>query len=98
MKKSQLIEIIKEEVNKMIQEATQEKLQGSNINIELFKKLAPNVNPQFIASTISLVKQNKALNNAANKILADLMVAMIQTSDDALLTKIFQNLKQMEVK
>jgi len=98
MKRSQLTKVIKEEVTKILQEKTQEKLQGSSINIELFKKLAPNVNPQFIASTINLVKQNKALNNTANKVLADLMVAMIKTSDDALLTKIFQNLKQMEIK
>mgnify|MGYP003337996511 CR=1 FL=1 len=34
----------------------------------------------------------------ANKILADMMIAMIKTSNDSLLTKIFQNLKNMEVK
>jgi hypothetical protein len=81
-----------------IKEETQPKLQGSNLNIELFKKLVPNVNPSYITSTINLVKQNKSLNNAANKVLADMMTAMIKTSDDTLLTKIFQNLKQMEVK
>lgn len=77
---------------------SQPKLQGSNLNIELFKKLVPGINPQYITSTVNLVKQNKTLNNAANKVLADIMTAMIKTSDDNLLTKIFQNLKQMEVK
>ena len=43
-----------------------------------------------------LVKQNKVLNTAANKILADIMTAMIKTSDDALLAKIFSNLKNIE--
>jgi hypothetical protein len=33
-----------------------------------------------------------------NKILADVMVAMIKSSDDGLLTQIFQNLKQIEAK
>jgi hypothetical protein len=76
----------------------QSKLQGATLNVNLFKQLAPNINPQFLTSTINLVKQNKTLNNAANKTLADLMIAMIKTSDDSLLSKIFQNLKQMEVK
>ena len=35
---------------------------------------------------------------AANKILADIMVAMIKTNDDSLLNQIFANLKQIEAK
>jgi hypothetical protein len=106
MKKELLKKIIREEIQKILKEnstssqtnASQGKLQGAQLNIQLFKELAPNVNPQFISSTINLVKQNKTLNAAANKTLADLMIAMIKTSNDTLLTKIFQNLKQMEVK
>jgi hypothetical protein len=106
MKTTQLRQFIREEIQNIIEATSttsqtntpQGKIQGANLNIELIKKLVPNINPQFITSTINLVKQNKSLNNAANKVLADLMIAMIKTSDDALLSKIFQNLKQMEVK
>lgn len=101
MKKSQLRQIIQEEIQNTLNEIEQPspgKLKGAALNLELFKQLAPNINPTNITNTINLVKQNKSLNNAANKVLADIMVSMIKTSDDALLTKIFQNLKQMEVK
>ncbi len=100
MKKELLKKIIKEEIqnilNQKLNEATQ--LQGATLNIELLKKLAPNITPANIQSAITAVKTNTALTPAHNKTLADLMVSMIKTSDDALLSKIFQNLKQMEVK
>ena len=74
------------------------KLQGV-INTQLFKSLGVNhFDPSKFSTTINLVKQNKSLNPAANKVLADVMVAMIKTSDDSLLSKIFQNLKQIEAK
>jgi hypothetical protein len=107
MKKSQLHQLIREEIQNILEEdkylnevasSNTPKLQGSQLNLALFKELAPNINPQFLTNTINLVKQNKTLNNAANKTLAELMIAMIKTSDDNLLNKIFQNLKQMEVK
>jgi len=107
MKKSQLKQLIKEEISRIIEAEVApatttltppEKLQGSNINIELFTTLAPNVNSQSITSAMNSVKQGKSLTPAINKTLADIMVAMIKTSDDALLTKILANLKQMGVK
>jgi len=107
MKKSQLKQLIKEEISRIIEAEVApatttltppEKLQGSNINIELFTTLAPNVNSQSITSAMNSVKQGKSLTPAINKTLADIMVAMIKTSDDALLTKILANLKQIGVK
>ena len=80
------------------EETTDPKLQGV-INTQLFKSLGVNdFDPSKFSTTINLVKQNKSLNPAANKVLADVMVAMIKTSDDSLLSKIFQNLKQIEAK
>ena len=74
------------------------KIQGQ-IKPELFKKLGvADFDPAKFSTTINLVKQNKSLNTAANKILADVMIAMLKTSDDALLNQIFQNLKQIEAK
>ena len=69
------------------------------IKVELFKKLGvADFDPAKFSTTINLVKQNKPLNTAANKVLADIMVAMIKTNDDALLNQIFANLKQIEAK
>jgi len=80
------------------EETTDPKLQGV-INTQLFKSLGvKDFDPSKFSTTINLVKQNKSLNPAANKVLADVMVAMIKTSDDSLLSKIFQNLKQIEAK
>jgi hypothetical protein len=69
------------------------------IKVELLKKLGvTDFDPAKFTTTINLVKQNKALNAAANKVLADVMIAMIKTDNDALLNQIFQNLKQIEIK
>ena len=69
------------------------------IKVELFKKLGvANFDPAKFSTTINLVKQNKPLNVAANKVLADIMIAMVKTNDDALLNQIFTNLKQIEAK
>ena len=71
-------------------------LQGQ-LNIELFKKLKiEDFDPNKFSTTINLVKNNKSLNMAANKVLADTMVALIKTDDDALLNQIFSNLKQVK--
>jgi len=69
------------------------------IKVELFKKLGvADFDPAKFSTTINLVKQNKPLNVAANKVLADIMIAMVKTNDDALLNQIFTNLKQIEAK
>jgi hypothetical protein len=73
-------------------------IQGQ-IKVELLKKLGvADFDPAKFSTTINLVKQNKPLNVAANKVLADIMIAMVKTNDDALLNQIFTNLKQIEAK
>ena len=84
------------EVTAATPEPTQ--VQGQ-IKVELFKKLGvADFDPAKFSTTINLVKQNKPLNVAANKVLADIMIAMVKTNDDALLNQIFANLKQIEAK
>lgn len=100
MKKSELKQIIRETLLQEAEVATPQtgKVQGQ-IKSELFKKLGvADFDPGKFSTTINLVKQNKPLNTAANKILADVMIAMIKTSDDNLLNQIFTNLKQIEAK
>jgi hypothetical protein len=77
--------------------ATPERVQGS-INIKLFQQLDPNLNPSVLSTTIGKVRNGSALNMNDNKVLAELMTSMIKTSDDALLAKIFANLKQIQAK
>jgi len=77
--------------------ATPERVQGS-INIKLFQQLDPNLNPSVLSTTIGKVRNGSALNMNDNKVLAELMTSMIKTSDDALLVKIFANLKQIQAK
>jgi ABC-type transporter MlaC component len=93
MKTQQLKYIIREELKKIIKE--EPALKGDTATlINNFKKLdIPGFDAGKLTTTIMLVKQNKTLNPAANKILADVMTAMIKTNDDTLLTKIFSNLK-----
>ncbi len=111
MKKEILRQIIKEEITKLKQEVTlpanqakattnqpPQKIQGAILNIELLKRLSPDINPTSIVNAITAVKTNKSLTPIQNKTLADLMISMIKTSDDSLLNKIFQNFKSMEVK
>ena len=74
------------------------KVQGS-INLKLFQGLnIPDFNISTFTTTIGKVKNGTALNVNDNKILANTMAALIKTSDDALLGKIFANLKQIEAK
>jgi len=77
--------------------AAPERVQGS-INIKLFQQLDPNLNPSVLSTTIGKVRNGSALNMNDNKVLAELMTSMIKTSDDALLAKIFANLKQIQAK
>ncbi|CAB4138628.1 hypothetical protein UFOVP331_188 [uncultured Caudovirales phage] len=100
MKTQQLKDIIREELQKIIKEeeapATTVKGDTSTLINNLKKLNIPDFDASKLTTTIALVKQNKALNIAANKVLANVMTAMIKTNDDALLTKIFSNLKNIE--
>jgi hypothetical protein len=93
MKKSELKKLIKEQILEVT--AEDPKLQGT-IKMDLFKKLNINdFDPSKFSTTINLVKNNKTLNLAANKILADVMVALLKADDPTLLA-IFNNLKQFK--
>jgi hypothetical protein len=100
MKTQQLRKLIREIILSET-EPTQPKTEPTQIqgqiNIELFKKLKiEDFDPGNFSTTINLVKNNKSLNMAANKVLADTMVALIKTDDDTLLNQIFSNLKQVK--
>jgi len=107
MKTQQLRKLIREIILSEVESTTTNKsasptdtkqVQGQ-IKADLFKKLGvADFDSNKFSTTINLVKQGKSLNMAANKILADVMVAMIKTSDDNLLNQIFANLKQIEAK
>jgi hypothetical protein len=85
-------------IKEVITATSPTQVQGQ-IKTDLFKKLnVADFDPTKFLTTINLVKQGKSLNPAANKVLADIMVAMIKTSDDTLLNQIFANLKQIEAK
>jgi hypothetical protein len=99
MKTQQLRYLVREEVKQILKEESAPTIKGdtSTLIANLKKLDIPEFDASKLTTTISLVKQNKVLNVAANKVLADIMTAMIKTSDDALLTKIFGNLKTIEV-
>jgi hypothetical protein len=94
MKKSELEKLIREAIEANM---PAEKVQGT-INLNLFKQLNPNINPSSLSTAVTKVKNGTSLGMNDNKILAELMVSLIRTSDDALLNKIFSNLKQIQSK
>ena len=91
MKNEQLKKLIKEEIKNILKE---EEIEGQATLTPLIKQLG--VDPAKFNMTFNLVKQNKPLNMIANKILADVMVALIKSNDDALLQKVFAQLKNIE--
>jgi hypothetical protein len=92
MNKKQLVDFLKEELD---QQSTDGKLQGS-LNNQILKDLGVDVSK--FTTVINLVKNNKVLNPAANKILADIFIQIIKSDDDALLNKLFSNIKQLKTK
>ena len=101
MEQQQLRQIIREYISNIIKEEEKEELTGdistliSNLKD---KKLNIDIDPNKISTTLNLVKQDKTLNNAANKIMADIMIGLIKADDISVLTKIFQNIKNIKVK
>jgi hypothetical protein len=100
MEQQQLRQIIREYISNIIKEEEKEELTGdistliSNLKD---KKLNIDIDPNKISTTLNLVKQDKTLNNAANKIMADIMIGLIKADDISVLTKIFQNIKAIKV-
>jgi len=99
MKKSLLKNLIKEEIINVLKENTpaeKEKVQGSAD----FSKIASGLNIELkdLVGTINYVKQGANLNAKQNKILADLMINLIKTGNDALVQDFANQLKKLEVK
>jgi hypothetical protein len=92
MSKKQLVDFLKEELDQQIPDG---KVQGS-INAQILKDLG--VDPSKFTTVLNLVKNNKNLNPAANKILADIFIKIIKSDDVALLNKLFSNIKQFKTK
>jgi hypothetical protein len=99
MEQQQLRQIIREHISNIIKEEEKEELTGDiSTLISNLKKLNVDIDPNKISTTLNLVKQDKTLNNAANKIMADIMIGLIKADDISVLTKIFQNIKNIKVK
>jgi hypothetical protein len=92
MNNKQLVDFLKEELD---QQTPDGKVQGS-INAQILKDLG--VDPSKFTTVLNLVKNNKNLNPAANKILADIFIKIIKSDDVALLNKLFSNIKQFKTK
>lgn len=97
MSKIKLVDLLEIDAPTPPASTTPERVQGS-INIKLFQQLDPSLTPASITTTVGKVKNGSALNMNDNKVLSGLMTSMIKTSDDALLAKIFANLKQIQAK
>jgi len=91
---SLVAEVIKE--NSLKKEETS--LEGSlgTLTNSLKKLNLPGVNPQDVARILGLVKQGKALNTKANKILADVLVGLIKSDDMNSLNAVFRSFKQIK--
>jgi len=102
MKTQQLRKIIREEIIHILNEEDNDKTEiEGNISslVSYLKKLdIPNLDPSKINTTISLVKQNKILNPAANKILADIMIGLMKSDDTTLLNNIFTSIRNIKTK
>lgn len=92
MKKHQLTRFLREELN-ITPETSNNTLKGS-FNTQIIKDLGIDVSKFNV--TMNLVKQNKVLNNAANKILADLFIKIIKSDDTVLQNKVFTAIKQFK--
>jgi hypothetical protein len=102
MKKSQLIEIIKEEVTKVLQEITQEKLQGSfNPKVFLDIGVASNV-AQEATKAINKLKGAKGplgdvnLDRPEKEALTKIFVALLSNDDASKLNAVFGNIKSFK--
>ena len=83
---------------KEVKPAATGKVQGT-INPALFKGLGiEDFEPNKFSGIVQKIKNNQGLTAFENKVLSNVFVAMIKTKDDAMLSKIFNNLKSVEAK
>ena len=74
---------------------TPEKVTGT-VNVDNLVAIAPNVDKDKLIGAIQRIKMGTASSLTDKQVLSDLMAAMVRTSDDALLTKVFNNLKNIQ--
>jgi len=74
---------------------TPEKVTGT-VNIDNLVAIAPNVDKTKLQQAIQRIKMGTASSLTDKQVLSDLMAAMVRTSDDTLLTKVFNNLKNIQ--
>ncbi len=100
MKIAELKHIIKQEILTEQEKAISGKLTGGTQELTKYlKKLdIQDFDQQKFNTTFQLIKQGKPLNVAANKILANTMIALIKNQDDSLLRTIFSKMRQVDEK
>jgi hypothetical protein len=101
MKKSQLQQIIKEEITKALQEAPpaeKEKVQGSADFKDVAKSL--NVDSQELLTIVNKIKQGEdiTVNKKYLLTLATLVINMIKTNNDTAVQNFANQVKKLEVK
>jgi len=104
MKKSQLIEIIKKEVTKILQEETQEKLQGG-FNPKAFEGIG--VAPNVIQEAVKAINKLKSAKGPLSAVKIDrkeyeafgkIFIAILANDDATKLNAVFSNIKSFTVK
>jgi hypothetical protein len=99
MKKSQLKQLIKEEINNILKEEnTPEKVQGSADFTKVAKSL--NVNPSEFSGIVNKIKQGVDVTSNKNYLitLATLVINMIKTNNDTIVQDFANQVKKLEVK
>ena len=74
---------------------TPEKVTGT-VNIDNLVAIVPNVDKTKLQQAIQRIKMGQSSSLTDKQVLSDLMAAMVRTSDDTLLTKVFNNLKNIQ--
>jgi hypothetical protein len=101
MKQQQLRQIIREHISNIIsEEEEKEELSGdmSVLLTKIEKLKLPDFDRSKTQTTFTLVKQDKELNPAANKILASIMIGLLKSGDETELRNIFNSFKAIKVK
>ena len=68
------------------------------VNVDNLVAIAPNVDKDKLIGAIRRIKMGTISTLTDKQVLSDLMAAMVRTSDDDLLTKVFNNLKNIQAK
>jgi hypothetical protein len=90
MKKSELIKLIREEFqnfHEAEEEASDEAGLDTKINISGLVKKLGDVDVSKFNSAFKLLQQGKPLNAISNKVMADVFIALMKNTDEALATQ-----------